>query len=374
VKSPPRPAHWFDELRSPAARCARLRPLALLCAVAAWLSACAPPAWDLKSLEAREPRLRALGSHRLGDATPYLFPARDELVLFLCRWESPDPIPVSLPPDATPEQAAALEAALRAWESAGLGVRFARGGPAGTGIELRLVEAASGAGELRGATTVADCALGAQGDASGGRLAARLVFASIHLRAGSVDGVGRPVPLEADQLTGAALHELGHALGFQGHAKAGDGAMRYQVDAIRRAGRRVLSGEPWRDDTLRALYSVPSGVVVGRTRLAPGRTQPVDRLLAMARAEELSGPVARVGDQEGQILFRDREGAAYTVWLRGIGSVLAGRPQELVLLPGPRARQRLSPRVLPAGKLARARPPRLRSGRARGGPRRVGTG
>jgi hypothetical protein len=346
-----------------------------LCAAAVLLAACAPPLWDPEPLEAREPRLRALGSHRLGDATPYLFPAQDELVLFLCRWETRDPIPVSLPPDASPEQTGALEAALRAWEGAGLGVRFERGAPPATGIELRLVsEPPGGAGEMRGATTVADCALDAQAGARGDRLAARLVFASIHLDAESADAIGRRTPLSAADLAGAALHELGHALGFQGHARAGESAMRYQVDATRRAGRRLLAGEAFRDETLRALYSVPSGVVVGRTALPPGRTQPVDRLLALARAGSLAGPIARMGDLEGQILFRDGEGAAYTIWLHDVAAALAGSPQELRLVPGPRAWRLLSLRVHPGGTRARARPLPLPSVRARATPRRVGTG
>ena len=348
----------------------------LLCiAAAALLAACAPPVWDPKPLEAREPRLRALGSHRLGDATPYLFPARDELVMFLCRWETADPIPVSLPAGASPEQTAALEAALRAWESAGLGVRFARGAPAGTGIELRMVaEPASGAGEARGATTVADCSLDPNQEARGGRLEARLVFASIHLRAQSADAIGRPAPLSDEDLAGAALHELGHALGFQGHVRMGESAMRYQVDAIRRAGRQVLAGEPLRDQTMRALYSVPSGAVVGRSSLTAGQTEPVDRLLAQTKTGALAGPIVRIGDLEGEILFLDGDGAAYAVWLRGIEAALSGRPQDLVLLPGPRARQRLSPRGLPAGRRARALRLPPRSVRARATPRRVGTG
>ncbi len=346
-----------------------------LCAAAALLAACAPPVWNPEPLEAREPRLRALGSHRLGDATPYLLPVQDALVLFLCRWETRDPIPVSLPPEASPEQTGALEAALRAWEAAGLGLRFARGAPAATGIELRLVaQQAEGAGAARGATTVADCAIDPQAATRSDRLAAQLVFASIHLRAESADPIGRLSPLSAADLAGAALHELGHALGFQGHVRVGEGAMRYQVDAMRRAGRHVLAGEAFRDDTLRALYSVPSGVVVGRSQLPPGRTQAVDRLLAMARSGSLEGPVARMGDLEGQILFRDGDGAAYAIWLRGVAGALAGRPEELLLMPGPRAQRRLSLRLHPGGRPARARPLPLPSVPARATPRRDGTG
>jgi hypothetical protein len=337
--------------------------------------ACVPPVWNTEPLAAREPRLRALGAHRLGDATPYLLPVQDTGVLFLCRWETREPIPVSLPPDASPAQLGALEAALRAWEGAGLGVRFERAAPAGKGIELRIVdEPAEGSGGAHAATTVADCAIDSGAAPRGERLPARLVFASIHLRVEWIDPLGRRTALEPADLAGAALHELGHALGFQGHVRSGESAMRYQVEATRRAGRRLLAGEPFRDETLRALYSVPSGEVVGRLPLPPGRTQPVDRLLALARTGALEGPVARMGDREGQVLFRDADGAAYAVWLRGVAAALAGQPEDLILMPGPRAERLLSLRYRPGGTRDRARPARRPSVRASATPHRVGTG
>jgi hypothetical protein len=337
--------------------------------------ACVPPVWDPEPLAAREPRLRSVGANRLGDATPYLLPVQDAGVLFLCRWETRDPIPVSLPPEASPGQLAALESALRAWEGAGLGVRFARGAPAGEGIELRIVgEPEEGAAPTRAASTVADCALDPGADPRADRLPAKLVFASIHLRVASSDPLGRSAELAPADLAGTALHELGHALGFQGHVRSGASAMRYQVDATRRAGRRLLAGEAFRDETLRALYSVPSGAVVGRLTLPTGRTRPVDRLLALARTGALAGPVARMGDREGELLFRDADGAAYAIWLHGVAGALGGRPQDLLLLPGPRAGRLLSLRFRPGGMRARARPARPRSVPSRATPHRVGTG
>jgi hypothetical protein len=342
--------------------------------LAAALAGCAPPVWDVAPLAAREPRLRAQGADRLGDSTPYALPIDGELVLFLCRWPTPAAIPIRLPPEASPAQRDALEAALAAWEGAGLGVRFERGAPLGRGIELRFVtDVAQGAGRARTATTVADCALDAAGGARGEKLAAQLVAASIELRAESVDPLGRRVELSDAELAGTALHELGHALGFQGHVRVGQSAMRFQVDAVRSAGRRVLAQSGFRDPAMSALYAVPSGAVVGRLRLPPDRTFPVDRMLVWVRSGELVGPIARMGDLEGQLLFRDGDGAAYAIWLREVAAALAGHPAALAVLPGPRSQRRLSPRSRRAGSRARVQPAPRRPVRARATPRRVGT-
>ena len=352
------------------AQAARRAAWSLLALAAA---GCAPALWDAALLAAREPGLRAVGAHRLGDATPYLLPVDGEAVFFLCRWPTPASIAVSLPPEATPGQTQALEAALRAWEGAGLGVSFEPGAHAGGGIELRFVDGpAQGAGPGRTATTLADCALAAGAPTDDRQLAAQIVHASIELRREQLDPLGRRVPLSDAELAGSALHELGHALGFQGHVRVGESAMRFQVDAVRRAGRRLLAGEPFEDASVRALYAVPSGAVVARQRLVSGRTQPIDRLFALARSGELLGPIARMGDLEGQILFREAGGEALSVWLRGVAASLAGDPAALELLPGPRAARRLSPRCRPGGSRARARPAPRRPGRARATPRRVG--
>ena len=347
-------------------------------ATAFWLLAalagCAPPVWDVAPLAAREPALSALGASRLGDATPYLLPSADEAVFFLCRWSTPAAIPVSLPEAATPAQHHAVEAALAAWEGAGLGVRFERAAAWHGGIELRFVaQPARGAGSGRTATTVADCAVDASNGARGDRLAARLVAASIELGVANLDSLGRPVELSAAELAGSALHELGHALGFQGHVRVGASAMRFQVDAVRRLGAAVLAGKPFQDPALAGLYAVPSGVVVQRLPLPPGRTLPIDRLLGWVRAREFTGPTARMGDLEGQVLFRDAAGAAYSVWLRDVAGALAGRPEALRVLPGPRSKRLLSPRSRRAGWRAHAPPALRRPARARATPRRVGT-
>jgi hypothetical protein len=292
---------------------------------------------DLEALEARHPELARIGTHQLADVTPYLLPARGQLVYFLCRWADGSVIPVDLPPDADEGERLDIEMVLRAWEGAGLGVRF---GPpeSGRGIEIRYTqdEFPEDWG-TRAATAVADCGLDpAVFEApSGPVLAAELVFVSIHLSRTGRDTVGREVPWSREESVGALLHEMGHALGFQGHAQRGS-IMVASVDAVQRAGRGVIAGRPLRDETLRALYAVPSGTVLARAQLGPERTAAVDRMLPLARRRGLAGPFAQVGDRIARILWRDAYRASYALTIWNPRQVLR-RPSSLALYPEPRA-------------------------------------
>ena len=82
------------------------RALALLVA----LASCAAPS-------AQPPSLRGL--------VPFVWPRDGVVTLMTCRFETAQPIGVYAAALA-PEQETALDAALKAWERAGLGVRFLR--------------------------------------------------------------------------------------------------------------------------------------------------------------------------------------------------------------------------------------------------------
>ncbi len=294
-------------------------------------------AFDAELLEARHPELAAL-SHRLGDTTPYLLPARGELVYFLCRWPDAALIPVSLPPDADAAERLDIETVLRAWAGAGLDVRF---GPpeAGRGIELVFAEDELPPGwGPRAATAVADCAVepAVLAEPGGDVIAARLVSASIHLSRKGRNAVGREVAWSREERMGALLHEVGHALGFQGHVQRGAGVMVASVEQVRQSGRRVVAGEPVDDANLRALYAVPTGSVLTRAHVGSRRTAAVDRLLPIARSRGLDGPYAQVGDRVARILWRDALGAVYAATVWNLDEVLR-RPGALALFPEPRA-------------------------------------
>jgi hypothetical protein len=296
----------------------------------AWLAAlvglaCVERGWEVERLELRYPALRARSPHRLGDITPYYLPAAGRLTLFLCRWPDGATVPVSLPADATPGQRRKLEAALGAWEGA-LGLRFERRELSGVGIEIRLLDDML----AYQANTVADCAIDAQALATGASdvLPARLVLASIEM--------ARDDP----RLAGTALHELGHALGFQGHASRGRTVMVRETDAVRLAGERVMAGKAFDDAAVGALYAVPSGSVVGRLPLARRQTSPVDRLIAIGGRRGWIGPLVRVGDEVGRIGWLDPQGRGVSLRLSGLRQALRD-PARLAIEPSPRARELL---------------------------------
>jgi hypothetical protein len=128
------------------------------------------------------------------------------------------------------------------------------------------------------------------------------------------------------------LHELGHALGFQGHVARGSSVLSRSVDTVQRVGRRVLAGHPLEAPAVRALYAVASGRVVARSRVAAARTRPFDAMQALARSRDLSGPFVRVGDRLARMAWLPGSGPPYIIWVPDVAAVLAD-PDRLVGVP-----------------------------------------
>ena len=319
-------------------------------ALAATTLSCVPSLanWDVAALEAEYPLLDDWSGHRLGDAAPYFSPLRDGIVLFLCRWRSDREIPVSLPPDATDEERAAVRAALAAWQGAGIGLRFVEVPEAQARLVIRFIGGEVVERRLGGsATTSADCALpkGLEAPAQGEAMAVELVRAEVDLRRSNVDLLGRPVPLSQDELAGTLLHELGHALGYPGHAAASKTVMVRSVDRVRQMGRPVMAhaGSGFSAPTVGALYALPNGAVVGRVTVSGERMAAVLRLARIARRAGWGAPFSRVGDRSARLWWVDGEGREAGFLIPGIER---GWKSDLLWIPTRAAREHLA-RVRP---------------------------
>lgn len=282
--------------------------------------------------------------------TPYVLASAGAVTFFLCRFSTELPVLVSIPPDASAREASALRTALRAWQEAGLGVRFKEVPRDRASIQIELLDepperegrvgkgirpAGPGAG-----TAVADCrvAAGALAPDAVSPLAAELERARVRLsRRKPPDWRGDVVEHTFEELLAAALHEFGHALGFQGHVRSGDSILSREPSRVLERAHRVAAGEPFAAPTLRALYAVPSGTVLRRESVSPWRTQLVDRMAAVAAREALLGPFVRVGDQVGRIFWRSERGAEYGFQIAHVAELLRD-PAELAVFPEARAR------------------------------------
>ncbi len=285
-------------------------------------------------------RLDVWRRNRLEDTTPYVWPSEGVASLFLCRWPDDTPVTISFPIAATAVEESTFEAALAAWEQAGLGIRFVRTAPHDAAIRVEFIEAAQAGFGSGFGNTVADCRLESwpDPDRPSRRIAARLASASIQVVRRSAE---RLTPAReralADQTTGVWLHELGHALGFQGHARFGTGIMAFDARHTTPVGRRVREGDAWQDASLGALYALPNGLVLDRVAVDPGATIWVDRMRVRAAVEGLDGPFVRVGDLHGRIFWRDAGGSEYGLVLVRVRRVLRASP-ALTIVPDARAR------------------------------------
>lgn len=298
------------------------------------LIACAAAVWE--GPEGQELPLPEIPGSHLSEITPYLLPAVGSVTLFVCHWDPKRAIPVALPPDASPAETHILSLALHAWEDAGLGVHFVPAEPGGGALVF-----AFAADEAADARTIADCRIGRAGDAADRRvLAAELVQAEVHLpRSTRPDLRGHTRALSESEQMGIALHELGHALGFQGHAQR-DSIMARDRDEVTRRGRRVLDGAPCDEPTLRALYALPSGTILSRSAVSPFRTESFDALAVLAEQRAMTGPFARVGDSEARIFFVTKGGEELGVEILEPAGVVK-HPERLAVLTEPAARRAL---------------------------------
>jgi len=237
---------------------------------------------------------RSIG--RFGDMTPYALASEGELVFFVCHWPLDAPLRVSLPPDANADERRILDKALRAWEAVIPGLRF---------------DVVEGAAQIRlrfrdtgpeGARTAADCEV--TPPFAGDVLRARMVSAQIDLRRAERDPWGKVVELAVSQLLGGVTHELGHALGLQGHAQSGKSVMVRETYTVQQIGEKLSDEKkpkPLQEPAMQALYSLPSGTVIERRRLAAGATAGIDAIAKRARGQGADRVTVRVGDRTAAV-------------------------------------------------------------------------
>jgi hypothetical protein len=288
--------------------------LALLALCAA---GCSAPVWNAEQWASTRPELTGRSIGRFGDISPYVIASEGELTFFVCLWPLDAPLRVSLPPDANADERKILDKALRAWEEALPGLHFDV--VEGTApIRLRFRDSGP-----EGARTAVDCEV--TPPFAGDRLRARLVSAQIELRRAERDAWGKVVELAANQLLGSIAHELGHALGLQGHAQGGKTVMVRETFAVAKIGEKLndeKKPKPLQEPAMQALYSLPSGTVIERRRLAAGATAAIDAIEQRGRAQGAQRVQVRVGDRTAAV--RWGAGPDLVYYLKEPAKVLEG--------------------------------------------------
>jgi hypothetical protein len=281
------------------------------------------------------------GPSGLAGLHPYVLPRAGRVTLLTCRFDPALPIGVALEPGATREEGTATDAALRAWEGAGLGVHFvdAPADHAQIEVAFRDEPLTRADGSAAAGRTVADCRVGER---------IELADARVEI-ARSWQARGGPRAPTREELIGTLVHELGHALGWSGHARRGDLALDAAPEAARRTGERVLAGETLDSPALRALYAVPAGTPLADVAVTPAQTQLVDRFAAVAVRHKLEGPYLRTGDVAARVFWRDPSDASeYGFAVLDLPKVLRN-PEKIEIAPEVRARRAL-PRSRDAAK------------------------
>lgn len=275
--------------------------------------ACVPNrgGWNYEALADAHPALGAFSGQRLGDATPYPIPLLEgdpaRLGVALCRWRSGQRVRVSAPGDANARERTVIELAVEAWASVDLGIELVLSEDADAEIEIffltdEIEEETPHSGE---AETNCSAEIGGS-----------LVNARVGLARALPDVLGRSVGVSYGELLGTTLHELGHALGYQGHAAKGPSVMVRNIEQVRRLGEQVFAGEGFADPTLSALYAVPGGEVLGELHLDREQTLWLRIVLEAAREKRWRGPFARVGDRAARVFWLDSEGEEVALGVR----------------------------------------------------------
>lgn len=295
-------------------------------------AACVPGAggFDVGALHAVEPQLEAISGQRIQDLSPFPALVGDRLLLVVCRFPTDSSVPVSgsglgWRPDWAQPAVAAVDAALPeislAWHpdlgTAGIPEASAAGASPPS-IRIVSVANARAASPVGLADTLVECDVGPRvngrgravsGEAASLGVRGQVVSAEVRMRTSRRDprGYGRPVSQAA--WTGALMHELGHALGFAGHVATGASLLVRDEQRLRAFGQRAVEGASVIAPSLRALYSIEPGRVLGHVEATEAGRAAISS--ARARVAEIegrsgpaAGPFASVGDRSARLVWR----------------------------------------------------------------------
>ena len=274
----------------------------------------------------------ALGSpfDPLSDLHPYLWLREARLTALTCRWPDGARLRVGLAPGAGPEARGLRSDALAALRSLELPLELVEtrsGEPSEIELQLAPGPVARSGGRRGSGRSDAICAF----DPASGR--ARLVSARVEVAGRTPPDLrGRSRGLEHSERLGILLHELGHALGFQGHPRRGDALLSAAPEVVRRTGARAARGETFASPGLAALYRAENGAVLWSVAVPAWRSAPVDTLAARASRCAWAGPWLRVGDAAARIGWQAPSGVEHAVVLPELARAL-GAPEEVRAVP-----------------------------------------
>ncbi len=276
------------------------------------------------------------GAHRLGDLIPFPALVDDRIVLVACRFETGQRIRVAGAGSGWSQEwgrlaVSALDRGLRGVE---LDLLDADGLESAQKVEIQIhsiaVPEAVGPSGLGDAYSECDVSVD---ENAAGQIRGVLVGSEIRIRRARRDLLGERRDASAEEWVGALMHEIAHALGFVGHAAVGDSILVREQSRLRAAGRRALGGRPWLDETLEALYQIPTGQRLGERRIKAESASTIQMLARMRETLSMQGPqsfVVRssVGDLEARIQWRFEDGSRIGIrlphWrdeLRGGGEI-----------------------------------------------------
>jgi hypothetical protein len=172
------------------------------------------------------------------------------------------------------------------------------------------------------------------------RPSAFLIDAEIVMRRTLDNAVGEPVAVLPEEWMGALAHEIGHALGFQGHVRGQRSLMSLDQTHLRSIGRDVLAGKAVDVSLLEGLYGLDAGQTLGRRSLSAGTLAWLRRIEA-ASAGRRRRHFVRVGDRSAEWEWRIEGGPSlflrFPYWTDQLGG-----DADLIGVPTPSTRRFLT--------------------------------